>query len=523
MAEARHPVSELNQWGGNVSLESTHSGQPLFDASKSSTQTGGPSRPTGGPGHTCQEEPKEAISGICPAPPPTRETHCSSLKVSGKPGEQEQSPSKHCAPPRAPSRPHSLAEMNTHPHHHEIIVNATNDTPQAGRTLQSMTPASLSVHRSHSDMLPLVKPAVPPQAPDSETGGPAYHGGEKHIREVESPSTAACKQPMQLQQCNIVTTICRGVNSGESAQQPQSGCVCASSPRAAVRVEGVEERGHLLPACDKALCYGSYIQHANFEDTFAAYCHPQPIPAPSQLLPRLTGAEQSCDVQRAMALPSVTNHLTLPRLISSVSETGLDAKHLLRCCNLSCSWISSLPPGGHQSQKHFTGEGCCSSPSSHDRTKTRDIGTMTGHRELRDVGVQTGQTVTPHVFPQICLAEESRREASSSQTPSLTNADSDGGKRLGGAHKPPVKEVKWDAEGMTWEVYGASVDPEELGLAIQRHLELQIKETASRAAKLSRQNTNTSRQSGNTSCQRKTSRMMGSIRTCCTHTTTAVD
>ncbi|CAF94536.1 unnamed protein product, partial [Tetraodon nigroviridis] len=40
----------------------------------------------------------------------------------------------------------------------------------------------------------------------------------------------------------------------------------------------------------------------------------------------------------------------------------------------------------------------------------------------------------------------------------------------------PVKEVKWDAEGMTWEVYGASVDPEELGLAIQRHLELQIRE-----------------------------------------------
>lgn len=323
----------------------------------------------------------------------------------------------------------------------------------------------------------------------------------------------ACKQPMQLQQCNIITTICRGPSSGEGGvQQPQSRCVCISSPKAAAKVEGVEEKGRVSPQCDKALCYGSYIHHANFEDTFAAYCHPQPIPAPSQLLPRLVGVEPSCNIQRVAAPPSAMNHLTLPRLISSVSETGLDAKHLLRCCDLNCSWIGTLPPGaGPQSQKHFGLEECCSSPVGHVRTTTRDMGTMTAHKELRDVGVQTGQTATPHVFPQICC-----------QTP---NTNSGGGKKAGSASKSPVKEVKWDAEGMTWEVYGASVDPEELGLAIQRHLELQIKETASHAAKLSRQNTNTSRQSRNTGCQRKRSRMMGSIRTpaCCARTTTAVD
>ncbi|XP_023281449.1 uncharacterized protein LOC111669399 [Seriola lalandi dorsalis] len=520
MAEARHPESELNQQGGGVSLESSVSGQSLFDTSQSSTQAEEPSGLAAGPGPTCQEEPKNTNNKICTASPPTRETNRSSLRVSGEPGEQDQSPYKHCVPPRVSSRPHSLADTSTPSRHR---MNAAIDTPQAGRTLQSLTPASLPVHRSHSDTLPLVQQAGPPQAPVSQTCGLAYHGGDKSFPEAESRSTLACKQPMQLQQCNILTTICRGVSGGDSgAQQPQSGCVRVSPPRAVVKVEG--EKGHLLPQCDKGLCYSSYLPHANFEDTFAAYCHPQPIPAPSQLLPRLAGVEQSCDRQRPTVLPSVTNQLTLPRLISSVSETGLDAKHLLRCCNLSCSWVSSLPPGGGPpSQKHFSGEGCCSSPIGHVRTKTRDMGTMTGHREMRDVGVQTGQTVTPHVFPQICLSEESRRSISSSQTPSLTNTDSNEGKKPGGAPKSPVKEVKWDAEGMTWEVYGASVDPEELGLAIQRHLELQIKETASRAAKLSRQNTNTSRQSGNTSCQRKTSRMMGSIRTCCTRTTTAVD
>ncbi|XP_073494193.1 G protein-regulated inducer of neurite outgrowth 3 [Phyllobates terribilis] len=39
-----------------------------------------------------------------------------------------------------------------------------------------------------------------------------------------------------------------------------------------------------------------------------------------------------------------------------------------------------------------------------------------------------------------------------------------------------VKDVVWDEQGMTWEVYGASNDPEALGIAIQNHLQRQIRE-----------------------------------------------
>lgn len=519
MAEAGHPVSELYPLGEAVSLESTLCGQPLFDTSKRSMQAITPPRLTGVPGYPCQEEePKEAVSV-----PPTREANCSNLRVGAEPGEQEHSPSEHCVPPRALSHPHTPAETHTPSHHNKIVVNSISNNPQASGTVQSTKPASLPVHRSHSDTLPLVKQGSPAPAADTKTCGLVYHGGDKSIQEAESCSMLACKQPMQLQQCNIITTICRGANSGEGgAQQPQSRCVCLSSPKAAAKVEGAQEKGDLPLICDNALCYGSYIHHGNFEDTFSAYCHPQPIPAPSQLLPPMAGVEP-CNIQRAAGPLSATNHLTPPRLISSVSDTGLDAKHLLRCCNLNYSWISSLPPGsGPQSQKYFGGEECCSSPAHHVRTTTRDTGTMTAHTELRDVGVQTGQTATPHVFPQICLTEESGSETSRSQN---QNTDRHGGRKKGGASKSPVKEVKWDAEGMTWEVYGASVDPEELGLAIQKHLELQIKETASHAAKLSQQNNNTSRQSGTTSSQRKRSKMMGSIPTpaCCARTTTAVD
>lgn len=143
---------------------------------------------------------------------------------------------------------------------------------------------------------------------------------------------------------------------------------------------------------------------------------------------------------------------------------------------------------------------------------------MTSHRELRDVGVQTGQVHEArlaHVFPQVCLVEKNRNENGN-----------ESGNETDTSQKSPVKEVKWDAEGMTWEVYGASVDPEELGLAIQKHLELQIKETAGRAANLSCQDTATSRKSSSgAGGRKKRGGVMGSIRTpaCCASSSTAVD
>ncbi|XP_022056041.2 uncharacterized protein si:dkey-191g9.7 [Acanthochromis polyacanthus] len=521
MAEAGHPVSTLFLLEGDVPLDPTVSGQSLFDSSKSSTQEISTSTAAG---YKCQEEAKSKICQGNSATLPTEGTCSGTLGINSRPAEQQQGASERCAIPGGPSHPLSLAETHTPSHQHRTGVSANKDSPESARTLQSIKLVSLPVHRSHSDTLCQVKQGVPPQAPDSETCGLSCHGGDKSIQETETHSELACKQSMPLQQCSFVNTICRGANSGESGvQQPQSRCICISTTEATVRVKHAEEEGHLPSQCDKTLCYGSYMHHDNFEDTFAAYCHPQPIPAPSRLLPRLAGIEPQCNVQCATAPPPAANHLTLPRLISSVSETGLDAKHLLRCCNLSCSWIRSMPPGTcPQSQKPLSREECCSSSFGPVRSTVRDMGTMTAHTVLRDVGVQTSQTAISHVFPEVCLTDKCRNETSCILT---LNSDSHGSKKQGGAPKSPVKEVKWDAEGMTWEVYGASVDPEELGLAIQRHLELQIKETASHAAKLARQNTNTSGQGKNTSCQRKRNRMMSSIRTpvCCSRSTEVVD
>ncbi|XP_014353537.1 G protein-regulated inducer of neurite outgrowth 3 [Latimeria chalumnae] len=54
---------------------------------------------------------------------------------------------------------------------------------------------------------------------------------------------------------------------------------------------------------------------------------------------------------------------------------------------------------------------------------------------------------------------------------SLTNKKSKQSKK-----SKSVRDVVWDEQGMTWEVYGASLDPESLGIAIQNHLQRQIKE-----------------------------------------------
>ncbi|NXS60868.1 GRIN3 protein, partial [Brachypteracias leptosomus] len=83
-------------------------------------------------------------------------------------------------------------------------------------------------------------------------------------------------------------------------------------------------------------------------------------------------------------------------------------------------------------------------------------------------------------------AKESRRELHTATLPASAQALSN----LGENKKQPipameakvqvkskhVRDVVWDEQGMTWEVYGASLDPESLGIAIQNHLQRQIRE-----------------------------------------------
>ncbi|KAK7129429.1 hypothetical protein R3I94_017593 [Phoxinus phoxinus] len=46
------------------------------------------------------------------------------------------------------------------------------------------------------------------------------------------------------------------------------------------------------------------------------------------------------------------------------------------------------------------------------------------------------------------------------------------------------QQIIWDEQGMTWEVYGASLDMESLGFAIQNHLQCKIREHERRISTL---------------------------------------
>uniref|UniRef100_A0A1A8KX38 GPRIN family member 3 n=1 Tax=Nothobranchius kuhntae TaxID=321403 RepID=A0A1A8KX38_NOTKU len=70
--------------------------------------------------------------------------------------------------------------------------------------------------------------------------------------------------------------------------------------------------------------------------------------------------------------------------------------------------------------------------------------------------------------------ESAKEKNSSKQATELKSSDKDN--MSGKQTDKGIQDVVWDEQGMTWEVYGASVDPESLGFAIQSHLQCKIRE-----------------------------------------------
>ncbi|NXA36595.1 GRIN2 protein, partial [Eudromia elegans] len=269
--------------------------------------------------------------------------------------------------------------------------------------------------------------------------------------------------------------------------------------------------------------------------TVPAYCHSLPIPS-IQLVPQLVcSVSESVREQPAPGYChsfSASDILTYPKLVSSVSETGLDAKRVLKCCGAA----GEEPPGAQhcaQQGRAPLGAACGAFGSQHGADvvmKTKDTWTMTSMNDLtkglkeslerRDAGVQTLPTLeyksvatSPataaesqlHVFPEVNLE------------PDLE------------APKSPVREVRWDDEGMTWEVYGASVDPEVLGLAIQKHLEIQIEQFQTEPVQLAEKSNEDplDKEPPSTKAGKKRPfrTMMDSLRhpSCCARSSTAVE
>lgn len=243
-----------------------------------------------------------------------------------------------------------------------------------------------------------------------------------------------------------------------------------------------------ITACRRSACTGHVMNAGCLRNA----CNV--VPCPGHLISRPSCAGSPCPGQRPLLHSGL---LGFPPLVSSVSETRLDSRSSGHCCG---------------SELRGQNSSCLKIDRTEVQTRTaKDATTMTSNHDLRDIGVQTVSSVS-HVFPEISLRADPTPD--SSLTVERTS------------QRTPVKEVEWDAEGMTWEVYGASVDPEELGLAIQKHLELQIRETAAAAA--ARREDSTDTVSGLALQQRRRKKSEGIIRSlrssaCCSNPSTVGD
>lgn len=250
-----------------------------------------------------------------------------------------------------------------------------------------------------------------------------------------------------------------------------------------------------LPAC-RSVCVSNALNAGSFKSTSHV------VPCPGHLLSLPACAGSPCLPERSL-LHSPWHGF--PPLVSSVSETRLNSRadhcYGSETCGKNISNLR-LDPNSQSGFAHRT---------------VRDACNMTSIKDFRDIGVQTMSTdfllsSQSNVFPEISIT---------SHPGSNTCPDGEDLKD----NKISVKEVEWDAEGMTWEVYGAAVDPEELGLAIQRHLELQIKETAAAAA----QKTATTENNGASMQQNNRHRKSESVvrllcgPSCCSHSTAVED
>ncbi|XP_063290729.1 G protein-regulated inducer of neurite outgrowth 2 [Pelobates fuscus] len=225
------------------------------------------------------------------------------------------------------------------------------------------------------------------------------------------------------------------------------------------------------------------------DDTIAAYCHAMPISSVQ------FSSGLDCSVTESGIGPPPQHFysllpppITFPKLVSSVSESGLDAKKLIKCGRLA---FPAAPVSFGELQLHSSSAQGSNelliinnSERSSDNlqtidssTKMKDTWTMTSMNclamgpkftlDFRDAEVQT----------VIIMENKSVSTSPRFQNSGHSHLFPDVGIPLNlQCPKSPVREVRWDEEGMTWEVYGAAVDPEVLGLAIQKHLEIQIEQ-----------------------------------------------
>ncbi|CAK7304830.1 G protein-regulated inducer of neurite outgrowth 2 [Vulpes lagopus] len=188
----------------------------------------------------------------------------------------------------------------------------------------------------------------------------------------------------------------------------------------------------------------------------------QPAAASCHALSPAVGAGGCCPALPAPGVPA------FPKLVASVSESGLQAQRGGTC---QCRFPRGPPGLSHCCAHPWGPTACATGPAA----RTKDVWTMTSASDLGPVSASclSAQDAGVQAAPLAACKAVATSPALEAPGALLTFPEVTPGSGLEEAPSP-VRDVRWDAEGMTWEVYGAALDPEVLGVAIQKHLEMQF-------------------------------------------------
>ncbi|XP_060780858.1 G protein-regulated inducer of neurite outgrowth 3 [Neoarius graeffei] len=137
--------------------------------------------------------------------------------------------------------------------------------------------------------------------------------------------------------------------------------------------------------------------------------------------------------------------------------------------NQVCQALSARSPQSEQPARPPTAK----SPISHSKPSTQVVAANETNKEA---SASSSSTSSEDKMKTEQLVDKSIAKSAKQGSNLEPERDKKEDEKAAKPTKKSVHDVVWDEQGMTWEVYGASLDPESLGFAIQSHLQCKIKE-----------------------------------------------
>uniref|UniRef100_A0A8C4RPE6 G protein-regulated inducer of neurite outgrowth C-terminal domain-containing protein n=1 Tax=Erpetoichthys calabaricus TaxID=27687 RepID=A0A8C4RPE6_ERPCA len=335
------------------------------------------------------------------------------LKITEGPEQSKESSITQSPSCETPSSQASVGHLTQHPLEHSRTSKENTDITESAGERPVLSPASVSIVLNDQDKI--INPAEP----------------QPLVQSMKSTDVAPLKPAYQIQigtskpsdQTSII-----GIPIGE----PQKLSSETNPPEAAVETTGTDLKSPLKETPKVG--------------------HTSDVTAEISPLPNhMKEAVKTCPSIKDSQPGSEPSHVLKREAASNATQETTDAQANVTRAKADLSSTYVKPPLANEPLKKTEEKSEASSKSVHFQSDSVSACNSSGLKGKAGMGKQT-----------------TGEKASGPNTKSTTGKEDNPAKR--------VRDVVWDEQGMTWEVYGASLDPESLGFAIQSHLQSKIKE-----------------------------------------------